>query len=101
MQVYIDVLDSVYQGYLPVNYAQNSPGMNAVITYTGGPVESIHAAKGTNHPPEVLRTTRLSSLADAQAVLATIKKGGTYTIQLNSGGEIVVPAIVTQTFKAQ
>jgi hypothetical protein len=101
VQVYIDVLDSTYQGYLPVNYAQNSPGMGAVITYTGGPVESIHAAKGTNHPPEVLRTTRLASLAEAQAVLATIKKGSTYTIQLNSGSEIVVPAVVTQTFKAQ
>ena len=99
VQVYIDVMDSAYHGYLPDNFTQFSPGMNATITYQGGPVESIHAATGTYHPPEILRTQRLGSLAEAQAVLATITKGSTYTIQLNKASEIVVPSDVTKTFK--
>ena len=99
VQVYIDVQDTVYRGYLPDNFTQFSPGMNATITYTGGPVESIHAATGTYHPPEILRTQRLDSLAAAEAILATIKKDSTYTIQLNAASEIVVPADVTKTFR--
>lgn len=99
VQVYIDVMDSTYHGYLPESFTQFSPGMNATITYQGGPIESIHAATGTYHPPEILRTQRLGSLAEAQAVLATITKGSTYTIQLNKASEIVVPSDVTKTFK--
>ena len=59
----------------------------------------MHAAKGTFHPPEVLRTQRLKTLAEAQAVLANIQKGRTVTISLNSGSEIVVPADVNATFR--
>lgn len=58
--------DSTYKGYRPEGYVQVSPSTNTSITYKGGPVESVHAAKGTYHPPEVLRTQRLGSLADAQ-----------------------------------
>lgn len=58
--------DSTCKGYLPESYAQVSPSTNTFITYKGGPVESVHAAKGTYHPPEGLRTQRLGSLADVQ-----------------------------------
>ena len=99
VQVSIDVQDTVYKGYVPPSFAQNSPGLGASITYDGGPVESVHAAKGTFHPPEVLRTQRLKTLAEAQAVLAKIQKGRTVTISLNPGSEIVVPADVNATFR--
>ncbi|MDR3669246.1 MAG: MBL fold metallo-hydrolase [Holophaga sp.] len=107
VQVYIDVQDSTYKGYLPDGYTPD-PGTNLVtglanpsITYSGGPIESIHPAKGTYHPPEVLRTQRLSSLSDAQAILATLTKGKSYTISLTKASEIVVPTTVTNTFVAK
>jgi hypothetical protein len=99
VQVYIDVQDSGYKGFLPQGLTQASPGLGTNVTYNGGPVESIHAAKGTFHPPEVLRTQRLGSLADAQAVLASIAKGKTVTISLTPDSQIVVPTDVTQTFQ--
>lgn len=99
VQVQLDVQDTTYKGYLPQGYVQSSPGMNATITYNGGPVESIHADKGTFHPPEYLRTQRLGSLADAQKVLALIRNGSTYSISLTPASEIVVPADVTKTFQ--
>lgn len=100
VQVAIDVQDSLYKGYLPEGFTQFSPGLNRTITYRGGPIDSVHPEKGTYHPPEYLRTQRLSSLADAQKILATIRKGGTYTISLTPASEIVVPTDdVTQTFR--
>ncbi|RYE41841.1 MAG: hypothetical protein EOP24_35305 [Hyphomicrobiales bacterium] len=99
VQVTLDVQDSGYKGYIPEGYTQFSPGLNASITYKGGPVESVHAAKGTFHPPEVLRTQRVNSLADAQAILQAIKKGSTVTLSLTPASEIVVPANVSQTFQ--
>lgn len=99
VQVSIDVQDSGYKGYLPEGFVQISPGMNRSITYRGGPVESIHAAKGTFHPPEVLRTQRLNSLEDAQRILATLTTGSTVTISLTPASEIVVPEDVTRTFQ--
>ncbi len=109
VQFYIDVLDdATYKGYLPEGHSQaaltydgiNSSGAIvtkplAAITYAGGPVESLHAGTGT---PEVLRTQRLSSKADAEKILATITSGGTYTINLTKASAIVVPADVTKTF---
>ncbi len=99
VQVSVDVQDAGYKGFIPEGYAQFSPGMNATITYKGGPVESVHAAKGTFHPPEVLRTQRLNSLAEAQAVLQSISKGRTVTLSLTPASEIIVPANVAQTFQ--
>ena len=99
VQVAIDVQDPAYPGYLPNGFTQFSPGMNATITYQGGPVESTNTARGTFHPPEYLRTQRLGSLAEAQAVLATIAKGQRVSISLTPASEIVVPADVTQTFR--
>ena len=55
--------------------------------------------RGTFHPPEVLRTQRLNSLADAQAVLATLTQGRDVTVSLTPASEIVVPADVRQTFR--
>lgn len=99
VQVSIDVQDSGYKGYLPDGLTQLSPGLGSTITYRGGPIESIHATKGTFHPPEVLRTQRLGSLADAQRILATINKGSTVTLSLTPASEILVPADVTKTFQ--
>ncbi len=78
VQFYIDVLDG-YQGYLP----------------DSGPVESMRPAEGA---PEILRTQRLSSKADAEAILSTIEKGGTYYIDLTKASAIVVPDDITKTF---
>jgi glyoxylase-like metal-dependent hydrolase (beta-lactamase superfamily II) len=99
VQVQIDVLDSVYKGFLPTGYMQFSPGQNQTITYQGGPVESTTAAKGTFHPPEYLRTVRLNTLAEAQAILATIAAGKQVTLSLTKDSQIVVPADVTKTFQ--
>nr|WP_145549155.1 MBL fold metallo-hydrolase [Variovorax boronicumulans] len=93
VQVAVQVNDG-YQGYLPNNFVQFSPGVNQTITYRGGPVESVHAKPG-----EVLRTKRLNSLAEAQAILATIAQGRQVTLTLTPASEIVVPADVTQTFR--
>lgn len=99
VQVSIDVQDAGYKGYLPDGLLQFSPGTNSNITYMGGPVESIHATRGMFHPPEVLRTQRLATLADAQRVLATIAKDRTVTISLTPASEIVVPADISKTFQ--
>lgn len=99
VQVSVDVQDAGYKGYIPEGYVQFSPGMNASITYQGGPVESVHAAKGTFHPPEVLRTQRLNSLEDAQKILKTLSKGSAVTLSLTPASEIVVPADVSKTFQ--
>ncbi|MCG2591884.1 MBL fold metallo-hydrolase [Ramlibacter sp. XY19] len=99
VQVAIDVQDAAYKGFLPEGFTQFSPGMNATITYQGGPIESTNAAKGTYHPPEYLRTQRLNSLADAQAILASIAAGRTVTLSLTRDSQIVVPTDVTKTFR--
>ena len=99
VQVTLDVQDAGYKGYIPEGYTQFSPGMNASITYKGGPAESVHAAKGTFHPPEVLRTQRVNSLAEAQSILRTIAKGSTVTLSLTPASEIVVPTNPSQTFR--
>lgn len=99
VQVAVDVQDSTYKGYIPQGYRQASPGMGTEITYDGGPVESVHAATGTFHPPEYLRTQRLNSLAEAQAVLARVAKGRTVTLSLTPASEIVVPANVADAFR--
>lgn len=99
VQVTLDVQDTIYKGYIPEGFTQFSPGLNASVTYKGGPVESVHAAKGTYHPPEVLRTQRVSSLADAQTILQSITKGNTVTLSLTRASEIVVPANISQTFQ--
>lgn len=79
VQFYIDVMDS-YQGYLPGN----------------GPVESIRSASGT---PEILRTQRLNSKEEAQAILNSIEQGETYYINLTKASAIVVPENVLNTFR--
>ncbi len=93
VQVAIEVQDN-YRGFLPEGLVQFSPGTNATITYRGGPIESVHAER-----TEYLRTQRLSSLEDAQRILATITSGRVVTIGLTPASEIVVPADVTQTFR--
>lgn len=100
VQVSLEVLDNgPYRGFIPDGYTQFSPGLNRSIVYKGGPVESVHAAKGTIRPPEVLRTQRLGSLADAVRILGTLQKGATVTLSLTPASEIVVPADPTKTFQ--
>lgn len=99
VQVAIDVQDPTYRGFLPSGFTQFSPGLGMTITYQGGPIESVNAARGTFHPPEYLRTQRLNSLADAQAILATIVRGRTVTLSLTPDSQIVVPTDVTRTFQ--
>ena len=99
MQVKIDVLDSAYKGYLPNGLRDFSPGQNQTITYQGGPVESTTWATGTSHPPEYLSTVRLNTLAEAQAILATVASGKQVTLSRTKDSQIVVPADVSKTFQ--
>jgi hypothetical protein len=110
VQFYVDVLDdATYKGFLPTGHTQaaltytglksdGTIGTKSVgaITYAGGPVESLRATAGT---PEILRTQRLNSKAEAEAILLTVAKGGTYTVDLTKASAIVVPGQVTDTFK--
>ncbi|MDF2523491.1 MAG: hypothetical protein K0R31_1132 [Clostridiales bacterium] len=80
VQFYIDVLD-FYAGILPGS----------------GPVESLRPAAGA---PEILRTQRLNSKEEAEAILKTVQKGGTYYMDLTKASAIVVPQDITDTFKA-
>jgi hypothetical protein len=110
VQFYVDVLDdATYKGYLPEGHHQDAltyTGLKsdgtivtknlAAIDYAGGPVESLRPTAGT---PEILRTQRLNSKAEAEAVLLTVTKGGTYTVDLTKASAIVVPGQVTDTFK--
>jgi hypothetical protein len=72
LQFYADVLDS-YAGFLPGS----------------GPVESYRATPGA---PEILRTQRFNSRAEAEAVLAGVRVGGTYRVDLTPASAIVIPA---------
>ena len=110
VQFYVDVLDdATYKGYLPTGHKQaaltytglksdGSIGTKTLgaITYVGGPVESLRPTAGT---PEVLRTQRLNSKAEAEAILLSVTTGGTYTVNLTKASAIVVPGNVTDTFK--
>ena len=69
VQAYLDVLDN-YGGFLPGS----------------GPVESMRPTPGA---PEVLRTQRLNSQADAEAILAILKKGSTYYVDLTKASAII------------
>jgi hypothetical protein len=77
VQFQIDV-DDEYGGFLP--------GV--------GPVESIRS--GTT---EVLRTQRLASREQAEAVLASAEAGGTYRVDLTPASAIVVPADGLSVFR--
>ncbi len=79
VQFFIDVLDG-YGGFLPGS----------------GPVESYRPTPGA---PEILRTQRLGSRAEAEAILKTVHKGGTYYIDLTKASAIIVPKNIVGTFK--
>jgi len=96
VQFYADVLDdATYKGFIPQGYTQTVNG--TTFTYTGGPVESIYAGAGT---PEIIRTTRLDTLAQAQAILASVQSGKTYKVNLNRTSDIVVAPVPANTFAA-
>lgn len=78
VQLELDVLDS-YGGFLP--------GV--------GPVESIRP-----EVTEVLRTQRLGSREEAEAIAASVRAGGTYRIDLTKASAIVVPDDGRAVFRA-
>ncbi len=78
VQFRIDV-DDEYGGFLP--------GV--------GPVESIRSAT-----TEVLRTQRLASREQAEAVLASVEAGRTYRVDLTRASAIVVPADGSPVFRS-
>ncbi len=53
-----------------------------------GPVESYRSTPGA---PEILRTQRFNSRAEAEAVLASGEAGGRYHVDLTPASAIVVP----------
>ena len=77
VQFELDVEDS-YGGFLP--------GV--------GPVESVRPEL-----TEILRTQRFGSRAEAEAVLATVKAGGTYRVDLTKASAIVVPSDGSPVFR--
>jgi glyoxylase-like metal-dependent hydrolase (beta-lactamase superfamily II) len=77
LQLQVEVYDS-YGGYLP--------GV--------GPVESIRTGE-----TEVLRTQRFATRAEADAVLGTIRAGGTYHAGLTPASAIVVPGDGSAVFR--
>ena len=79
VQFYVDVLDD-YKGFIPGS----------------GPVESMRPTPGA---PEILRTQRLDSREQAEALLKSVKKGGTYAITLTAASAIFVPQDVAQAFR--
>jgi glyoxylase-like metal-dependent hydrolase (beta-lactamase superfamily II) len=97
VQFYIDVLDD-YKGFLPDNYTYAGVYTDKDfygIFKVGGPVESLRPAQGA---PEILRTQRLNSKEEAEKVLKSVRKGGSYYISLTKASAIIVPADVTKTF---
>ncbi|GAA4727569.1 hypothetical protein GCM10023350_08220 [Nocardioides endophyticus] len=79
VQFELDVLDS-YGGFLP--------GV--------GPVESIRP-----ETTEVLRTQRFDTRAEAEAVLATVRAGGTYRVDLTKASAIVIPSDGSPVFDTE
>lgn len=79
VQFELDVLDS-YRGFLP--------GV--------GPVESIRPEL-----TEILRTQRFDSKAEANAVLRTVRAGGTYTVDLTKASAIVIPTDGSPVFEEE
>lgn len=78
VQFELDVLDS---------YGGSLPGV--------GPVESIRP-----EVTEILRTQRLASRAEAEALLASVRAGGTYAVDLTKASAIVIPTNGTPAFRA-
>lgn len=60
-----------------------------------GPVESIRP-----EVTEVLRTQRLGSREEAEAIAASVRAGGTYRIDLTKASAIVVPDDGRAVFRA-
>ena len=59
----------------------------------GGPVEQIHQPWF-----EILRTTRLESQADAQALLAELQTGQSYQVTLDKSGQVQPGRSISHTF---
>ena len=60
----------------------------------GGPIEAVHKDWF-----EVIRTERLSSKAEAEALLAKLQSGTTYKVTLDQSSEIQLAAELTDTFQ--
>lgn len=60
----------------------------------GGPIESVH-----DNWFEILRTERLDSREEAEALLAQLQSGATYTVTLDQSSEIQMAGNLTDTFQ--
>ena len=60
----------------------------------GGPIESVH-----DNWFEILRTERLDSREEAEALLAQLQFGATYTVTLDQSSEIQLADNLTDTFQ--
>lgn len=60
----------------------------------GGPIESVH-----DNWFEILRTERLDSREEAEALLAQLQSGATYTVTLDQSSEIQLADNLTDTFR--
>ncbi|MDU6200432.1 MAG: S-layer homology domain-containing protein [Flavonifractor plautii] len=60
----------------------------------GGPIESVH-----DNWFEILRTERLDSREEAEALLAQLQSGATYTVTLDQSSEIQLADNLTDTFQ--
>lgn len=60
----------------------------------GGPIESVH-----DNWFEILRTERLDSREEAEALLAQLQSGATYTVTLDQSSEIQLAGNLTDTFR--
>lgn len=60
----------------------------------GGPIESVH-----DNWFEILRTERLDSREEAEALLAQLQSGATYTVTLDQSSEIQLAGNLTDTFQ--
>ena len=90
VQVAVHVMDD-YDG--AVRYDDNFYTEYA-SQWTSGPVESIHGEGWF----EVIRTGRIDSKEEAQALLDTLQKGGHYKVQLNTASDIVNAENLLDTF---
>ncbi len=86
VQFFIKVFDD-YKGYIPEPKDKS---------YKGGPIETVRSIQGA---PEVLRTQRLNSKVEADEILATVKAGESYYVDLTKSSMIIVPDRIKDTFR--
>jgi hypothetical protein len=81
-----------------VDYETNFYGAeNYATQWTSGPVEIVNRPDAENWT-EIVRTQRVGSLEEAQALLDAIQAGKTYQVNLDVISDIVLAATPAETF---